>query len=531
MRDLRMKRRREGVPPMEHRGKRKLLRFVFGRTMILVIMLLLQLLVLVASARWLQDYRGVFNFAMTVFGVLAIIWVVNERAEPSFRIMWLVIIAAAPVFGVLLYIFVKLQIGTKMTNQRLGSIIRETRSLLKQDPDVKRDLVEVSPLTARFSTYMSEYAGFPIYRNTEAKYFPLGDDAFEEMKIQLEKAEKFNFLEYFILAPGVMWDAILEILERKVKEGVEVRLMYDGTCCFSLLPHDYPKEMEKRGIQCKVFMPLKPVLSTSQNNRDHRKILIVDGKVAFTGGINLADEYINQKVRFGHWKDTAVMIHGDAVMSFTLMFLQVWDITEKYLDSFENYIVKDLKKIALQSDGYVLPYSDSPLDDERVGEEVYLNMIHTATRYVHIMTPYLILDHEMLDSLQHAGKKGLDVKIIMPHIPDKWYAFWLAKTYYEELIRAGVEIYEYTPGFVHAKSFVTDDKKAAVGTINLDFRSLYLHFECGVFFYRNKVVKEVEEDFSQTLKSCQRVTLADCRNLAWYKKLVGSLLRIVAPLM
>ena len=278
-------------------------------------------------------------------------------------------------------------------------------------------------------------------------------------------------------------------------------------------------------------MPLKPVLSTSQNNRDHRKILIVDGKVAFTGGINLADEYINQKVRFGHWKDTAVMIHGDAVMSFTLMFLQVWDITEKYLDSFENYIVKDLKKIALQSDGYVLPYSDSPLDDERVGEEVYLNMIHTATRYVHIMTPYLILDHEMLDSLQHAGKKGLDVKIIMPHIPDKWYAFWLAKTYYEELIRAGVEIYEYTPGFVHAKSFVTDDKKAAVGTINLDFRSLYLHFECGVFFYRNKVVKEVEEDFSQTLKSCQRVTLADCRNLAWYKKLVGSLLRIVAPLM
>ena len=276
---------------------------------------------------------------------------------------------------------------------------------------------------------------------------------------------------------------------------------------------------------------MKPVLSTSQNNRDHRKILIVDGKVAFTGGINLADEYINQKVRFGHWKDTAVMIHGDAVMSFTLMFLQVWDITEKYLDSFENYIVKDLKKIALQSDGYVLPYSDSPLDDERVGEEVYLNMIHTATRYVHIMTPYLILDHEMLDSLQHAGKKGLDVKIIMPHIPDKWYAFWLAKTYYEELIRAGVEIYEYTPGFVHAKSFVTDDKKAAVGTINLDFRSLYLHFECGVFFYRNKVVKEVEEDFSQTLKSCQRVTLADCRNLAWYKKLVGSLLRIVAPLM
>ena len=209
----------------------------------------------------------------------------------------------------------------------------------------------------------------------------------------------------------------------------------------------------------------------------------------------------------------------------------MWDITEKYLDSFENYIVKDLKKIALQSDGYVLPYSDSPLDDERVGEEVYLNMIHTATRYVHIMTPYLILDHEMLDSLQHAGKKGLDVKIIMPHIPDKWYAFWLAKTYYEELIRAGVEIYEYTPGFVHAKSFVTDDKKAAVGTINLDFRSLYLHFECGVFFYRNKVVKEVEEDFSQTLKSCQRVTLADCRNLAWYKKLVGSLLRIVAPLM
>lgn len=531
MRDLRMKRRREGVPPMEHRGKRKLLRFVFGRTMILVIMLLLQLLVLVASARWLQDYRGVFNFAMTVFGVLAIIWVVNERAEPSFRIMWLVIIAAAPVFGVLLYIFVKMQIGTKMTNQRLGSIIRETRSLLKQDPDVKRDLVEVSPLTARFSTYMSEYAGFPIYRNTEAKYFPLGDDAFEEMKIQLEKAEKFIFLEYFILAPGVMWDAILEILERKVKEGVEVRLMYDGTCCFSLLPHDYPKEMEKRGIQCKVFMPLKPVLSTSQNNRDHRKILIVDGKVAFTGGINLADEYINQKVRFGHWKDTAVMIHGDAVMSFTLMFLQVWDITEKYLDSFENYIVKDLKKIALQSDGYVLPYSDSPLDDERVGEEVYLNMIHTATRYVHIMTPYLILDSDMITSLTFAAKRGIETIIIMPHIPDKIYAYLLARSYYAELLQAGVKIYEYMPGFVHAKVFTSDNTKAVVGSINMDYRSLHLHFECAVYLFRNPAVQQAEADFQETLKHCQEITLEDCKTYPIPKKIAGKVLRLFAPLM
>ena len=518
---------------MEHRGKRKLLRFVFGRTMILVIMLLLQLLVLVASARWLQDYRGVFNFAMTVFGVLAIVWVVNDKTEPSFRVMWLVIIAVAPVFGVLLYIFVKMQIGTKMTNQRLGSIIRETRSLLKQDPDVKRDLMEVSPLTARFSTYMSEYAGFPVYRNTEAKYFPLGDDAFEEMKIQLEKAEKFIFLEYFILAPGVMWDTILEILERKVQEGVEVRLMYDGTCCFSLLPHDYPKEMEKRGIQCKVFMPLKPVLSTSQNNRDHRKILIVDGKVAFTGGINLADEYINQRVRFGHWKDTAVMLKGEAVWNMTVMFLHMWAVigrSEESID-YEAYFPHRYHEEEFESDGFVQPFCDTPLDEEVVGEDVYLNIINKAKKYVYICTPYLIIDNEMMTALCLAAKSGVDVRIMTPGIPDKKLVFILTQSYYRQLLEAGVKIYEYQPGFLHAKSFVSDDEIGVVGTINLDYRSLYLHFEDGVWIYRNRVIQDIKDDFIQTMEYCRQIEPEFCLNRNIGLRIMQNIFRAFAPLM
>ena len=511
--------------------KQKWIKLVFGRTGVIIALLILQIGLLLLYNAWLQEYKAYLTSIMGLFRFLAVVWVVNDKTEPSFRMTWLVIIVAAPVFGVTLYLYVKMQVGTKALNRRLMNIIRETKHLLRQDEQVMVDLMQVSPLTAMLGNYMADYAGYPIYKNTEAKYFPLGEHAFEEMKLQLEKAEKFIFMEFFIVAPGEMWDAILEILVRKAQAGVEIRLLYDGTNSFALLPTDYPKRLEALGISCKIFAPIRPVLSTRQNNRDHRKILIVDGKVAFTGGINIGDEYINKKVRFGHWKDNAVMIHGDAVMSFTLMFLQMWDITEKHLDVFENYIVSDAGKIPRHSDGYVLPYADSPLDDERVGEEVYLNTIHTAKRYVHIMTPYLVPAHEMLDSLKHAAKKGLDVKIVMPRIPDKWYVFLLAKTYYEELLEAGVQIYEYVPGFVHAKTMVSDDRKAVVGTINLDYRSLYLHFEDGVYFYRNQIVEQIEEDFQQTLKSCEKVSLVDVRSLVWYKKLFGRIIRLVAPLM
>ena len=372
-----------------------------------------------------------------------------------------------------------------------------------------------------------------MYENTSVEYFSLGEDKFEALKRELRQAERFIFMEYFIVERGYMWDSILEILEEKVKEGVEVRVMYDGMCCLMLLPYHYPKVLEAKGIRCKMFSPIKPTLSTYQNNRDHRKIVVIDGHTAFTGGVNLADEYINRKVRFGHWKDTAIMLKGDAVLSFTMMFLQMWNVTERQQDDFSRYVLPRGTEVAGAGDrgGFVLPYGDSPMDREQVGERVYLDILNQAKNYVHIMTPYLILDDEMENALCYAAKRGIDVTIIMPHIPDKKYAYLLARTYYPELIEAGVKIYEYTPGFVHAKVFVSDDEKAVVGTINLDFRSLYLHFECASYIYRNPVVLAVEQDYQDTLKTCALITMENCKNYSWGGKKLGRLMRLVAPLM
>lgn len=308
--------------------------------------------------------------------------------------------------------------------------------------------------------------------------------------------------------------------------------MYDGTCSFSLLPYHYPKKLEEMGIQCHMFAPVVPALSTYQNNRDHRKIVVIDGRVAFTGGINLADEYIGRKERFGVWKDTAIMVEGDAVRSFTLMFLEMWNVEKhRKIEDFNTYLDVEQVKLPAAGDGFVMPYGDSPLDHEPVGENVYLDILYTAKDYVHIMTPYLILDHDMITALTYAAKRGVEVLIIMPHIPDKWYAFMLAKTYYEELMDAGVQIYEFTPGFVHAKVFTSDDRKAVVGTINLDYRSLYLHFECAVYLYRNEEIPSIEEDFQKTLEQCQKMRPEDVKEMPLRNRLAGKVLRLLAPLM
>ena len=323
---------------------------------------------------------------------------------------------------------------------------------------------------------------------------------------------------------------MLEILKEKAAAGVEVRFMYDGMCSISLLPPDYPKKIRRFGIQCKMFSPIRPVLSTTQNNRDHRKIGVIDGKTGFTGGINLGDEYINRKERFGYWKDTAVMIKGDAVQSLTMLFLQMWNVSELKKEKFEPYLTTMAKELKPET-GFVLPYGDSPYDHENVGEEVYVHILNHAKKYVHIMTPYLILDNGMLDTLTRAAKSGIEVCIIMPHIPDKWYAFAVAKTYYRELIEAGVNIYEFTPGFVHAKVFVSDDDTATVGTVNLDYRSLYLHFENAVLLQRCRAVSDIREDFDELFPVCREVTEKYRSKRSAVLKIGQCVLRLFAPLM
>lgn len=474
----------------------------------------------------------VLNNVVGIVAVIIIVYLLNIQQNSSFKLMWIIIIIATPIIGVPFYFFVKLQPGTRLIGERINALIAEEEGLLLPDKDtVNRLMIDAGQEYGLFK-YLYEEGNYPVHENTGVKYFPSGEDKFEEMVTQLEKAEHFIFLEYFIVERGEMWDTILNILIRKAQSGVEVRFLYDGTCMMSLLPKNYPKLMQSKGIKCKVFSPMKPFLTTHQNNRDHRKILVIDGHTGFTGGVNLADEYINKKKRFGYWKDSAVMLQGSAVNNLTLMFLQMWNIDSKEEEIFYRYMYKPTPPdVGMRFGGYVAPYGDSPFDDEEVGKKVYLDILNRANEYVHIMTPYLILDEEMSNALIFAAQRGIDVKLILPHIPDKKYAYFLARTHYPELIRRGVKIYEYTPGFVHAKNFTCDDEKAVVGSINLDFRSLYLHFECAVYFWKNAVVRDVEQDFQDTLMKCQRITLKNCREYNIIGRICGRALRLIAPLM
>ena len=330
-----------------------------------------------------------------------------------------------------------------------------------------------------------------------------------------------------------MWQTILNILEKKAKEGVDVRLIYDGFGCLTTLPYKYDQEMRRRGIKCEVFNRFRPILNIIQNNRDHRKICVIDGWTGFTGGINLADEYINQRKRFGHWKDTAVMLKGEGVWNMTAMFLYMWGIvtkTDTSLD-FGNYVPHRWHPNDFPGSGYVQPFCDSPLDDEIVGENVYLNIINRAKNYVYICTPYLIIDNEMMTALCLAAKSGVDVRIMTPGIPDKKMVFLLTQSYYKQLLEAGVKIYEYQPGFLHAKSFVCDDKVGVVGTINLDYRSLYLHFEDGVWMYKNDVILDIRDDFTETLEYCDPIDLAFCQKRNIVVRAIQNVLRVFAPLL
>lgn len=511
---------------------RGLWKIIFGRTAILIFLLAVQLIVVFGGFAILENKIVFLTYLVGILAVVILMYLVNSKMNSSFKLMWIIFILVAPVVGVSFYVYTKLQLGTRVIARRVDDILTEQAPLLRPRQDTVNQVFVESKQGAGLFKYLYEKGKYPVYQGASVKYFPLGEDKYQELICQLEQAKEFIFLEYFIIARGEMWDTILEILARKARQGVEVRLMYDGTCTLTLLPKNYPQTIEELGIKCKVFAPMKPFLETHQNNRDHRKILVIDGHTAFTGGVNLADEYINKKERFGHWKDTAIMIQGEAVNSFTLMFLQLWNIDVLEGEAYEKYLRSGIMALPdMRNGGYIAPYGDSPFDDEEVGEKVYLDILNRAKDYVHIMTPYLVLDEQMIKTLQFTAQRGVEIKLILPHIPDKKYAYYLARTYYAELIQSGVEIYEYMPGFVHAKVFTSDDEKAVVGTINLDFRSLYLHFECAAYIWKNPVVYDVEQDFQNTLESCHRITMQDCREYNILAKAAGRILRFVAPLM
>ena len=508
---------------------KKILRFITQRVVITALLIVLQALLLFGFI-WKLDNYFVYSYAGSVLlSLLITLGIINSKSNPAYKIAWLIPILLFPVFGGLVYLLFgsdrtgrylrkKLQgIGTEMDNV-IGEAYR--RSGAEQLP----------PDAANQSRYISHCAYCPPYQNTTTEYLPLGEVKFERMVEELKKAKHYIFLEYFIIQEGKMWNTILDILRQKAAEGVDVRVIYDDMGCIMILPTGYDKTLEQMGIKCRIFNPFVPILSSRFNTRDHRKICVIDGNVGFTGGINLADEYINAYEKHGHWKDTSILLKGEAVFNLTVMFLSMWD----YLDGttgktdYSRYYPTVWDENAK---GYVQPFADNPLDDEAVGETVYLNLINKAKRYVYITTPYLILSSEMFTALTSAAKCGVDVRIITPHVPDKWYVHAVSRSHYQPLIEAGVKIYEYTPGFIHAKTFVVDDDYAVVGTINLDYRSLYLHFECAVWMYQTPSVAQVRDDFFKTQQISQEITLEECRSLSFPRRLGRSVLRVFAPLM
>ncbi len=508
------------------KGKRGLIRALFGRTGLITLLLLLQVGLLLAMFGWLRDWQIHYFGGTVALTAVMVIRVVNSRLDPSAKITWLLTIMAMPVFGSLFYLYTQRDMGHRLLRDVTLARQEESRGLIQQSLPVSRELRTADPGAAAMARYVRR-SGHPVFRDTQVTYFPSGEAKFEALLRELEQAEKFIFLEYFIIDEGLMWGSVLDVLARKTAQGVDVRVMYDGTCEFTLLPRDYPQRLQKLGIQCRAFSPVEPFISTHYNYRDHRKIAVIDGRVAFNGGVNLADEYINKIEKYGHWKDTAVMLRGRAVSSFTLMFLQMWG------GDLRSEQTRALLACAapVEAPGFVMPYGDSPLDGDRVGEQVYLDMLSRAKRYVHIMTPYLILDNRMEEALRYAARRGVDVRIMLPGIPDKKVAYYLAKTHFPALLEAGVKLYTYTPGFVHAKSFVCDDTEAVVGTINLDYRSLYHHFECATWMYGVDAVADIEADFQQTMRACARVTRDTIRAEKWHIRLVGKLLKLIAPLL
>lgn len=494
---------------------------ILPRRFLPVVMLLVQAALLVYTLLSGSVLSQITQAVLSAAGIAVSISIAAGTQKSAFKVGWILLILLLPVFGTTVYLMFTHQHATrafaKKAEQSCLDVAPAAR--LPAPPDA------VPAPHSGLIRYLDD-RGFPAYGQTDSRFLPLGEDAFASMLEAMEQARRYIFLEFFIIEEGIMWDTILEVLKRKAAQGVEVRLIYDDLGCFFLLQADYPAQLRKFGIQCAPFNPFRPMLTAKQNNRDHRKILSVDGKIAFTGGINLADEYINAVNKFGHWKDTAVRLEGHGAWGLTTIFLQNWRLctgsTEDPAPLHPGH--------GVPGSGLVQPYADSPLDKEPVGESVYLHIIHSARKYLYISTPYLIIDETMVNALILAAKSGVDVRIITPHRWDKRLIHVTTRSYYRQLIAGGVSVYEYTPGFIHSKTFVCDDTVATVGTINLDYRSLYLHFECGTCLYDTESVLQVKADTQQLLAQCQHITAQDCR-CDPIRRAVQDVMRLFAPLL
>ena len=501
---------------------------ILNRVTITVVLVALQLLWLcwVFYSITTGTGRVWVNGLLNALSLLIILYLVRKDENSAYKVGWIALIGILPLLGGALY----LAFGNKRPGKRLSLKMHAVDSAHKKDLQQQPGVLDSLDAGGQGqSRYVAKYGPYPAWQNTRAQYFASGEAMYPQLLTDLEKAQKSIFLEFFIVSHGCMWNGIEKVLRRKAAQGVDVRLIYDDFGSLLGLPADFIVRMERAHIRCIPFNPVVPLVSLVMNHRDHRKIVVVDGNTAYTGGINLADEYINEEERFGYWKDAALRTEGAAVWNFTVMFLDHWNA---FRPSEEDYapFMPQAESLSAQSDGVIQPYGDSPLDEEALAETVYLNIINQAQRYVYIYTPYFAVGETMLEALKAAAKRGVDVRLVLPGIPDKKLIFRLTRSYYVPLLRAGVRIYEFTPGFLHAKCYVSDDRAAVVGSINMDYRSLFLHFECGALLLYNSQVIALRDDVLRTLPECREVQLADCRT-SLAGTLLDSVLRLLSPLM
>ncbi|MEG0177066.1 cardiolipin synthase [Anaerorhabdus sp.] len=508
---------------------KKILSLLSNRLFVVAVLIIFQLVFMMAFLYGLGEMYRNANMIFLILSYVMVVYVINKQGNPTFKVAWCILILILPIFGGIFYLLFGDKKVPKALQKNMLASIQETLPLINQESTILSEVEKENYSAYKQFTYIWKNTYFPVYQNTSVEYFKIGEEKFAAMVTELKKAKHFIFLEYFIIEEGIFWDTILDILVRKVSEGVLVRVLYDDAGCVNTLPANYKKILESKGIECGVFNPLKARLVIQMNNRDHRKICVIDNNVGFVGGINLADEYINKKVRFGHWKDTAVMIKGEAVWSLTIMFLQFWNYVKKQKNIDFNEFKLKVDKI--DDIGFVQPFSDSPTDHEEAGLNVHMNLINNARKYIYIETPYLVIGYEMQKALSLAAKSGVDVRILTPHVPDKWYVHLVSQANYLPLIREGVRIYEYTPGFVHSKTMVSDDVMGICGTINMDYRSYYLHYECGVLMYNTKALLDMKKDFLNTIESSIEITSEDCKNETLIKRIVRAVLNFFAPLM
>lgn len=507
----------------------KIKKILSSRFFLAAVVILVQFVILTGIFIWVSDLLLPFRILAWVFYIITLIYILNRDEIPEMKLPWIVIMMLLPVIGAFVFFLLSTNKASKKDYQRFEKSAKRIAPHMRQTNNIDK-LKEIDFDAYSQARFLHIASRMPVFDKSKVTYYPLGEDFFEGLVSELKRAKQYIFMEYFIVEEGVMWDRIHKVLKEKAEQGVDVYVMYDDLGCITTLPDNYYEKLCDEGINCVPCNKFKPILSHIHNNRDHRKITVVDGRVGFTGGVNLADEYINEIEKYGHWKDTAVKIEGEAVKNLVALFISLWNMQDvKQLDC-DKYLIPinggDKGK------GYVIPFGDSPspIDTEDIGKTVYLNILNSSRDYVYICTPYLICDRELINAMCVASRRGVDVRMITPHIPDKKYVFLMTRSNYKRLIEAGVKVYEYTPGFIHAKSFVSDDKFAVCGTINLDYRSLVHHFECGAWMYDTECIPDMKEDFLSTVHKSKIISKKEAK-LNFLESAFAEIMKVFSPLL